>query len=60
MKYLDKSESEAKCHLCLQCSLQQSKSIFVYELSSVVREEGETTGWLDQRNATDMLSGANP
>ena len=36
MKYLDKSESEAKYHLCLQCSLQESKSIPVYELSGVV------------------------
>lgn len=37
MKYLDTSECEAKCHLCLQCSPQESKSISLYELSSVLQ-----------------------
>lgn len=37
MKYLDTSECEAKYHLCLQCSPQESKSISLYELSSVVQ-----------------------
>ena len=49
MKYLDKSESEAKCHLCLQCSLQELKSISVYELWSVVKgREGQQNGWISE------------
>lgn len=58
IKYLDKSESEALCHLRLQCSLQEMKSISVYECC--VREGKKRTGQLDQQNATDTPNGANP